>query len=286
MVNFKLGKKAPKFDPRTLQFKKYVRRAALPPLYPNQRWGQSIRDWGMMKNDSVGDCTCATVGHMVMQWTSDALGTPKVISDNDILKAYTAVTAEENNGQGYNPVTGANDNGCAILDVLKYWQATGVGGDKCGAFVQMEAGNVQHIQEAIHLFGSCYIGVNLPLDAQDQVNAGQGWFVKSTTGNGEPGSWGGHAIPLVGYDKDGFTCVTWGALQHMTYNWFKIYCDEAYAVLSQDWFNGNRPAPSGFDLETLQTDLNLIGSQPASVHRDVWDQFLHWLHLTAPRYAK
>ena len=32
---------------------------------------------------------------------------------------------------------------------------------------------------------------------------------------GQPGSWGGHAVPVVAYDVRGITWVTWGALQPM-----------------------------------------------------------------------
>lgn len=254
---FKLGKKAPKFDPRTLQFAKYVKRAALPPLPVHQRWGQQITDWRMMKNDSVGDCAIAAPGHMVMQTSSDALGSPQIIPDDQIIAAYTAVTAEENNGHGYDPATGANDNGCNMLDVLNYWYKTGIGGHKCSAFTQLETGNVQHAQESIHLFGSSYIGVALPLTAQKQIQDGVGWSVPSTgpTGDGAPGSWGGHAIPIVGWDKDGFTCVTWGQLQHLSYNFFKVYCDEAYGVILPEWLKAN-VAPNGFDLQALTSDLS------------------------------
>src|ERR1039457_5463995 len=34
-------------------------------------------DWGMMGNDSVGDCTCADRGHRLMLWT--ALGSKKLV---------------------------------------------------------------------------------------------------------------------------------------------------------------------------------------------------------------
>ena len=37
------------------------------------------------------------------------------------------------------------------------------------------------------------------------------------------------------------------------------YCDEAYAVLAPDYFNG-RETPVGFDLATLEADLTLVTS--------------------------
>ena len=71
-----------------------------------------------MGNDKIGDCTCAAAGHLIMEWTS--LAQPKMFTPTDpqIVAAYSAIT-------GYNPKTGANDNGAAELDVLNYWRKTG-----------------------------------------------------------------------------------------------------------------------------------------------------------------
>lgn len=53
------------------------------------------------------------------------------------------------------------------------------------------------IATAIWLFGGAYIGVELPITAQNQ----EIWDVPQHPGpKDEPGSWGGHAIYLVGYD--------------------------------------------------------------------------------------
>ena len=85
----------------------------------------------------------------------------------------------------------------------------------------------------------------------------QPWSVPpgGTTGDGKPGSWGGHAIPVVAYDTRGVTVVTWGALQAMTWSFWEAYCDEAYAILSDDYMDGQKKAPQGFNLQQLQADL-------------------------------
>ncbi len=68
-----------------------------------------------------------------------------------------------------------------------------------------------------------------------------------------PGSWGGHAVPVIAYDASGLTCITWGALKRMTWAFWDAYCDEAYACLSRDWAAAR--APSGFDWAALDADL-------------------------------
>jgi hypothetical protein len=56
---------------------------------------------------------------------------------------------------------------------------------------------IPDIATAIWLFGGVYIGVELPIAAQTQ----DVWDVPANPGaEDEPGSWGGHAVYLVGYD--------------------------------------------------------------------------------------
>ena len=97
----------------------------------------------------------------------------------------------------------------------------------------------------------------LPVSAQSQVQNHQPWSVPpgGTTGDGKPGSWGGHAVPVVAYDSRGVTCVTWGALQSMTWSFWEAYCEEAYALLSNDYLSGKKTTPQGFGLQQLQADL-------------------------------
>ncbi|HEY8666322.1 MAG TPA: hypothetical protein VIL86_06640, partial [Tepidisphaeraceae bacterium] len=110
------------------------------------------------------------------------------------------------------------------------------------------------VREAIYLFGSLYTGFNLPRSAQQQTV----WDVISA-GDTEPGSWGGHAVPLVGYDADGLVAVTWGGLKRLTWAFLDTYCDEAFAVLSNDFINQTtRVNPDNFNLLALQRDLRIL----------------------------
>ena len=239
----KLGKQPARQDPRTLQLAKYLS-PTLPPPPPQIDHSKAVATWGMMKNDTVGDCTCAAAGHLIMEWTSLAKD-PVVPSDASIIDAYAAIT-------GYNPRTGANDNGANELDVLKYWRKTGIDKRKILAYIALEPANHTHVEDSVSLFESCYIGLALPVSAQKQTV----WSVPpgGPTGPGAPGSWGGHAVPVVGYDSRGLTVITWGAPKRMTWSFWTAYCDEAYALLSMDMLDAGK-APNGFDLKTLQADL-------------------------------
>jgi hypothetical protein len=247
IASLKLGKLAPRHDVRTLQFANYIDPETLPPVPAQYDWSDKITKWGMMKNDTIGDCTCAAAGHLIMEWTADngKLVTP---TDTQIVQAYSAIT-------GYNPKTGANDNGAVETDVLNYWRKTGIANHKITAYAGLEPSNHNHVQEAVYLFGGCYIGLALPISAQSQTI----WSVPpgGATGIGAPGSWGGHAVPVVAYNNSGLTVITWGALKKMTWGFWDAYCDESYAIISPDFLKKNK-APNGFDLAALQQDLKAI----------------------------
>ncbi len=247
----KLGKRPARIDRRTLRLEQYLNPAQLPPLPDECSWADKIPagGWPMMANDQLGDCTCAAAGHMIEAWTANT-GQPFTPADADIVAAYSAVS-------GYNPQTGANDDGAVELDVLNYWRQHGIAGHPIAAYVAIDPRNVDHVRAAIYLFGGIYIGLSLPLSAQNQ----RVWSVPffGAWGHGSPGSWGGHAVPNLAYDANGMTCVTWGALMRMTWAFFHTYCDEAYAVLSADWINQQAgKSPAGFDLATLEADLNEV----------------------------
>jgi hypothetical protein len=251
----KLGKQAARHDVRTLQFANYVK-AAAPPAPPNtEGWIAKVKQWPMMLNNTLGDCTCACAGHMIEEWTTYAHAPGYIPTDPQILQAYEAIS-------GYKPGDPSTDKGAVILDVLNYWRQTGIAGHPITAFVSLEPKNREQVKDAVDLFGNCYIGVQLPLSAQNQ----KVWSVPpgGPTGKGKPGSWGGHAIPIVEYDARGVTVITWGEPLRATWTFLDTYCDEAYAALSADWIAANDQAPSNFNLAQLQADLNEIGAKPAA----------------------
>ncbi len=252
-LKLKLGKLAARHDPRTLLLATYMT-PALPAPPPQINVAQAVKGpWGMMDNDQIGDCTCAAAGHLLMEWTASAQGKMFTPPDSQIVAAYSAIT-------GYNPKTGANDNGAQEIDVLNYWRQQGIAGHTITAYMGLEPANHTHVMDAVWIFGGCYIGIALPKSAQAQTRNKQPWSVppQGTGGDGAPGSWGGHAVPVVAYDSRSLTVVTWGALQTMTWGFWAAYCDEAYAILSPDYLKqkGGRPVtPAGFDIEQLQEDL-------------------------------
>lgn len=248
-TNFKLGKLPHVHDDRTLKFSKYLT-PALPPIPESYSYFKTdkIKDWGMMKNDVYGCCVWSALGHMIMSWTADN-GKMFRPSDADILQGYSST--------GFNPLTGSGDNGTDELQALKYMQSTGLAGHKIGAFVSVNPKDVREIKTAIYLFGASLIGVELPLIAQNQL----AWRIPPMSFTGQDtavGSWGGHGIPDFGFDYFGSYIVTWGGILFQDWNFATTYNDERWAMISPDYFNGNKQSPLGFNMDMLQEDLYAI----------------------------
>lgn len=244
----KLGKLAPRVDKRTLRLARYM--TDLPAAPASMDVSSALpADLGMMLNDHLGDCTCAGMAHAVQTWTA-CNGGIVTLSDADVLRAYEEAC-------GYSPSDPSTDQGGVELDVLNYFRSVGIGGHKIGAFASIDPKNREHLKAAIWLFGGVYIGVALPISAQTQ----DVWriAIAGTEGDPTPGSWGGHCVfvPPI-YDADGLACITWGQTKRMTWEWWDAYCDEAYALLSPDWVQPGKDAPSGFDLAALQADLAAV----------------------------
>lgn len=243
----KLGKLAPKHDRRTLAFRQLLDRELVPAPPFRRDWTEPLgSQLPMFGNDVIGDCTCAAVAHMCRVWSANATGAPVAIPDEIVVNAYRQVS-------GFDPADPLTDRGAAMLDVLKLWRTTGIGGHKIGAFAQIVPEDIVGIQTAINMFGGVYVGMSLPKSAQ----AGE-WI---GTGNGAddlPGSWGGHCAGAATYDRTSLTFMTWGHRQPASWYWVGRYVDECYVLIGEDWVTGARPAPSGFSIERLRNALALL----------------------------
>jgi hypothetical protein len=241
----KLGKLPARVDERTLMLGRYVDRSALPAPPARLDLTSAVHDWPMYANDRIGDCTIAAAGHMIEAWTAAARAEAVEIAERAVLKAFDQVKVVD-------PATG--EEGAVELDVLKYWRAAGIAGHTIGGFARVSTADHGLLKTAAYLFGGLYIGLQLPLTAQEQ----RIWDWSGKLGGpAAPGSWGGHAVDVVSYDQAGLTVVTWGSLQLLTWAFWDRYCDEAYCILSPDFLNSGE-APNGFDVAALERDLALV----------------------------
>jgi hypothetical protein len=222
-INFKLGRKAVKLSPvhRRLSASLLDILPAPPSAVDNTG---GLTTWGMMLNDSLGDCTIAGLGHsiQVASLAAGDGGTEETLTDDVILNGYETLC-------GYNPSDPSTDQGGVETDILSSIQKNGFSDRKLLGWVSPDPSNTDHLKKAIYYFKSLYIGAELPLSAQ---NAGV-WDVLAGP-NGVAGSWGGHCMVIPAYTPDQFSLITWGGIQVATNAWLSAYMDEAHALLWDD----------------------------------------------------
>jgi hypothetical protein len=245
-VPLKTGKRPFKMHAKTLFFEKYAG-DAIPEAPEKVYWSYKVPDdqWGMLANDEVGDCVVAGAMHMDMNWTAHT-GTMRTYTREQALEIYSQLT-------GYDPATGANDNGLVVTDFLNFWQTEGFFGSKILGWAQFNHANPKRFNQVDWLFGGVATGVQLPSSAQDQFSAGQDWSLVPDSPND-----GGHFIPGFNYGADGRKFVTWAKLQAALNDWLAAYVDEAYGVISEAWFDTVDVAPNHFNKDQLWADLKAL----------------------------
>lgn len=249
-MSYKLGHRDSQPDDRTLNFAAYAG-ADIPPPPVAVNWASRVTvPWRMLGNDRAGDCELVSTANLAQTWTANA-GREQTIAEADVMGAYSAVS-------GYNPTTGANDNGCRSLDVLNYWRRSGVGGRKILAFVRLDHHDHREVKTALNLFGGLHCAFQLPRSAAAQFRNRQTWRPAAASSGGSPGSWGGHAVAILSYNTIGLGGPTWARYQRMTWAFWDAYAVEAWAAISYDQIAESGLDPHGFDVARLKTDLAQI----------------------------
>lgn len=204
------------------------------------------------RNDKIlisGNCTIAGLGHGAQLWTAMA-NDERVMTNQEAIEGYEKF--------GYVPGNSNTDKGANLADVINIWMNGGfqIGGvlDKISGFCLCNHLSEDEIKFTIANLGFVYIGMELPIAAQDLMNPADEWNFNSEDAYISPEEWqagglGGHCVILVNADDAGPTCVTWGALKKMNWEWFTAYVSEAYGLLSKDFVHTN------VDWSQLETDM-------------------------------
>lgn len=244
-----LGRARSKSDPRTLHLRSYVDVRTLP-VPPVREMLESTPVWPMLANDRFNCCTSAAAGHMIHHWTA-ANQHGIFLTDDDIIRVQAQLTGDR------------LMECVSMLDALRYWRNQGIGGHKIHSFVSGEKANAADLRCIIHLFGSGYIGLDLPAFACSGDPKGWPdipWEIPAAIAAdaAAPNPNQGHCVAVVGYDEQSLFAVSWGRLKHMSWEFFQRYAEEVYAVLSFDWVAVNAKCPTGFNTATLERDLTLV----------------------------
>lgn len=247
----KLGKLPPKDHPKTLLLSKYFTSGnALPTpatkVYREYKTPDNAKV--MLGNDQYGDCVFAMLCNKIISDTAHA-GSVVIPTTEQALAAYAAVT-------GFNPATGANDNGTVMTDALAYMQSTGIADHKILGWARIDHTNLVHRQIACDLFNGTCVGVNFVQSAEEQFNAGMPFEV-----NPSSPSVGGHCMLHPGYGSAGDDYVTWAKWdQKASAAWSFAYIDEEYVMIDQVWFDylQGRDVSKVLDINALWADVKAI----------------------------
>lgn len=245
-MRHRLGKLPARHDPRTYKAAS-VLAAALPVIPLEANWARDAA-WPVWGNDRYGCCTQASVASAIRTWTGAAQA-PVLLSDADVLDNYSART-------GFNPATGLPDNGDVELDVLQDWctkgyERPGQTRDYLTGYGSVSPHDMQGVQRAIAFLGGLYIGLSLPAWAC-AIGCGD-WDYNQARDNTPIG---GHAVWIHGYDSDWLYLNTWGEPKRMSWSFFLVFCDEAYALVSrQNWTGISGVSPNKEDLDVLVAEM-------------------------------
>lgn len=222
----------------------------LPPTPPVVDYASRVRSWPMYLNNQIGDCTAAGIAHTIQAWTAYGRGLV-TLPNSAVLRLYEAF--------GYVPGDPSTDRGVVEQDMLHYVMKNGVGGHKILAYAQVNHKDPDELKAALHLFGSVYMGAQMPQSAMLQTDASQPWTVQ-----GGSQIEGGHCFTLQRWDTaaDPMTFVTWGQLQRASIEWWLDYGQEAWVMISQDWFLANGKTSTGVDLPELGDEFQVVSGQP------------------------
>jgi hypothetical protein len=236
----RFGKHAPKHDYRTFRFPSYS--AALPTpadafenldhVFAALKTSDVSKLFPMDGNDVEGCCTIAGAAHLISLW-SGLIGKHKLPTAKSVHRIYRHLS-------------GGEDTGLNMLDVLNYWRKTSIDRDKILAFAKVNSHNHTHVKQAIQFFGGVYVGFQCQENVIDDFNAHKPWAPGKLTEDG-------HAIAVTGFDSKQVNVLTWGDTQKGTWDWWDECVDEAYVILPPEAkHTGFAP---GFDFETLEADL-------------------------------
>ena len=243
----RLGKRAPKHDPRTYRLGR-VLAVRLPAVPAECDWSQTV-PYQMWGNDRFGCCAFAAHAALVATWTKAAQGLV-MLSTEIVLANYAALT-------GFDPATGANDDGTVLLDELNAWRRDGLlrpgqTRDYLTAYGSISPMDVVGICRAIAYLGGVLAGVQVP-NGFLSLALGETWDWDAISDHTPAG---GHAIALVGYNPDGLFFNTWGARTFMPWATFTRIADEAYGLLSREnWLGVPGTAPTGEDFDALLAEV-------------------------------
>lgn len=261
MTELKLGKKPSTVDERDLKFSDFKVAGTTYPV-PHVGFGAEhiaklTPSLTMMGNgpaapgddipaewtaaaQGAGDCVWADAGNRV-RYSNLLAGKEVLVTGKECIEEYQTNT-------GYDPVTGANDNGTDMRTALNYARNTGILAHdgtrhKIGGYCALEPGHWTEMLEALAVFDIVSIGFQFRQCYMDQFNAGKPWQYEAAS----PVE-GGHDVLVV--DRllvSQIGVLSWQRLQGFGAMVYTNDSDEAYGIFVPESMVAGK-GPEGFDM--------------------------------------
>lgn len=235
-----------KLNLKALPLSNYVnaRAVSFPPVCT---WWRPM-PFGMLGNDTVGDCVIAYMLHQIMVWNEVSHNAAMIgFTTEQAIQTYSAIT-------GYNPADPSTDQGTDPDTALNYWQQQKLFGHAISGYANLDITNIDQLKLAIYTFGGIGFSFNVPQYIMN-VPGGQSWSYK--TGN-DITNVGGHQVGIIGYGRQGFRENCWDTTNTFNPEFIGAFGVAAQAVVSEDWIKASGVSPSGLDLAGLLADLQTV----------------------------
>lgn len=244
-----------KLNLKALPLSNYVNPKAMS-YPPTCSWWRPIK-FGMLGNDTVGDCVIAYMLHQIKIWWSIAhAGEPLPdFTDEQAIQLYSAIT-------GYNPADPSTDQGTDPDTALAYWQQNGLFGHTIAGYVNIDVTNIDMLRYAISIFGGIGFSFNVPAYIMN-IPGGASWSYKP--GN-DITNQGGHQVGAIGYGRHGFREDCWDTTNTFDPEFIGAFGVAAQAVVSPEWLEASGVTITGLHLQDLLADLAETPSPASALH--------------------
>lgn len=210
------------------------------PAPPPEVAAPAVSNWQMLGNDQYGDCGVASLEHTFM---ADAVITHETEPEADDAQAVSY----------YLDYTGGQDTGVVLSQYLQHVRSTGYYGHTVHAYAPVKVHDIPTIQTVVNMYGAAYTGITVTAAMQSAFGAHDPWTLQVCSGQ----VIGGHAVPIVGYNDEYLTIVTWGGLQNITYSAWHHISSEAWGVITGEFVAANGDG-RGINLSALTADLDKL----------------------------
>lgn len=202
----------------------------------------AVTGWGMLSNDTLGDCGVAGLEHGFMASAATIGVTEGQATDAEAASYYLAYT-------------GGQDSGVVLSQYLAHVKASGYYGHKVAAYAPVSVQDVNTLHFAVNAYDFAYTGITVYEGMEQAFSAGAPWDLESVSGAVA----GGHCVPVVAYDSQYLYAVTWGKVQPIAYPAWARVAEEAWAVITGEVTTAGTGG-HGINLAALQADISRLAA--------------------------